>query len=332
MLDPLTPRIEPTMRFRALLAFAWAIVALATDRRPLAAQSGEQKIAAGSNQAATLQPATAPPRSLPKSLVGNRRSDGAIAPREPLSDAAQEAERPAKSIRSRIGAVVGKVSSPINRWLHGESSALDERHSKATNPADPLKQRRFSPEIEAIHYLANLDSNSYPEVVDSLLASLDDATAAVRFAVLESLLSKCRDRQHSCGRDSGGPIGPTTSCAACRSARKVVARLDVLLLAVDEHGRLKERNDSIRELAVRIVLALDTPDFGKPAETEFAVSETIEPPRPTAPSIAEPPAPAVKPPNGADNKSGRSKFKMFRWFDSGSKPLDSKLPANAAAP
>lgn len=273
-----------------------------------------------SSDAAPLRPPTVvAPKQLPKSLLGNRRIDPLLARPTDETRKPGDAEKPVKTVRSRIGTAFNRVSSPVTKWLHGESALADELKSKEFS-VEANRVRKFTPEIEAINYLASLDSNSYPEIIDSLLASLDDRSPSVRLAVLESLRRKAGDRQHICSRDPRYVGVNIVDCPACKSCRKIVTRLEALLLDVDERGALKERSEFNRDLALSIMLALDSKEIPK-SNFDFASDQTVE----TVPTVATPlakpdllPLPQFERP-AETAAPARSKYKVFRWFESGNK-------------
>jgi hypothetical protein len=116
--------------------------------------------------------------------------------------------------------------------------------SKEEAKKDPIK-------VQAIQYLAKLDSHSYPEVVDTLLASLDDASEKVRYEALQALRAK--QLGSLCLHQGDLPAGESCTCVGCTFRKKVIDRLNALLLDQDESGSLKEKSERIRDLATEMI-------------------------------------------------------------------------------
>ncbi len=142
--------------------------------------------------------------------------------------------------KSRLKQTFGKFST---QWA-------SRFGSKEEAKKDPIK-------VQAIQYLAKLDSRSYPEIVDTLLASLDDASEKVRYEALSALNAKqlgalCLHRQAS-PSSATGATPQACDCAGCVFRKKVIDRLNALLLAQDEMGGLKEKSQRIRDLATEMI-------------------------------------------------------------------------------
>jgi hypothetical protein len=140
-----------------------------------------------------------------------------------------------------------RLKQAFSRFSNQWSSRLS---SKEEAKKDPIK-------VQAIQYLAKLDSRSYPDIVDTLLASLDDASEKVRYEALSAINAK--QLASLCIHRPAGPSSMTGAtadacdCAGCVFRKKVIDRLNALLLAQDEKGGLKEKSQRIRDLATEMI-------------------------------------------------------------------------------
>lgn len=100
--------------------------------------------------------------------------------------------------------------------------------------------------LEAIRFLAEQDCVCYPEVIDALLASLDDCAEPVRYEALRALRGGCGP--NAC-QTCGSKRGKANGIAPCACQIKIIRRLSDQLLERDVNGRLKERSLRIRNLA-----------------------------------------------------------------------------------
>lgn len=148
-----------------------------------------------------------------------------------------------------LGKVLGIGPSLANPAFANEGGAMGLASKlKAEEAKAKLK-------VQAIKYLGTLDCNCYPEIVDVLLASLDDCAEIVRYAALQALHKKCADVD-ACGkhRFTFGPTGEECACCrGCQCQKKVVERLNDLLLERDPNGCLKEKSERIRCLATQMI-------------------------------------------------------------------------------
>jgi hypothetical protein len=141
------------------------------------------------------------------------------------------------------------------RWRTGRgnqtSSFLSQTSVDAEPHKDPLK-------LQAIRYLAGLDWQSYPDVIDTLLASLDDPSEPIRYEALRTLeakrrISYCLHQSEASKASTTNASKSACDCFGCLFQKKVIDRLSALLLAQDEQGSLKEKSDRIRNLASEMI-------------------------------------------------------------------------------
>lgn len=102
-----------------------------------------------------------------------------------------------------------------------------------------FRRPQVTPEISAIRFLATLDCELYPEMVDNLLASLDHESEVIRQETLQALRRVLFARK-------GGEV--------TRNAKKrVVDRLADYLLTINDAGRLWERHAANRSAAIALI-------------------------------------------------------------------------------
>lgn len=163
------------------------------------------------------------------------------------------------AFRTRLGQAISNFLSPLGRVLGLGPSLLSDKFAQeggAMGLANQLKkeEKKVPLKVQAIRYLATLDCHCYPEIVDALLASLDDCAEVVRYEALKALRKQCEGPKHckdgSCGV---GDVGCVDVCTSCQCQKKVVDRLNELLLARDESGCLKEGSERIRALATQMI-------------------------------------------------------------------------------
>jgi hypothetical protein len=188
--------------------------------------------------------------------------------------------------------------------------------SKEETKKDPIK-------VQAIQYLAKLDSRSYPEIVDTLLASLDDASEKVRYEALSAINAKqlgalCLHRQ--AGSSAAGATPENCDCAGCVFRKKVIDRLNSLLLAQDEQGGLKEKSQRIRDLATEMIESCLSP-------SEMAAEAALEGKTVQADSI---PGDLGSLPTANDTgRKGWSRGLFPRWFGGKSSPVNNGADESA---
>src|SRR5262249_35493485 len=148
--------------------------------------------------------------------------------------------------------------APVARALGLGPSLLSDKFAKeggAMGLANQLKkeEKKVPLKIQAIKYLGTLDCQCYPEIVDALLGSLDDCSEKVRYEALLALHHKCGEKKcHKCSHGHGHGHGgvnaacvstcdictngnsPSCGCGGCACQKKVIDRLNQLLLARDE--------------------------------------------------------------------------------------------------
>lgn len=178
-------------------------------------------------------------------------------------------------MKTRLGQAVQSALSPLARAVGLGPSLLSDKFAKeggAMGLASQLKkeEKKAPLKIQAIKYLGTLDCQCYPEVVDALLDSLEDCNEKVRYEALQALANKCKDKKcilsclhhdkKSCGTDQCGVCDdctnsncPPCDCPGCMCQKKVIDRLNALLLARDEFGCLKEKSERIRALATEMI-------------------------------------------------------------------------------
>ncbi|CAK9056418.1 Uncharacterized protein SCF082_LOCUS41063 [Durusdinium trenchii] len=171
-----------------------------------------------------------------------------------------------------------------------------------TAAAIAAQQKTTGEKVAAIRYLATVDCLRYPEVVHSLLISLDDCAEEVRYEALLAL-RKC------CGTSCQACCDPrlTSTCPNCQCQTVVIARLSDLLLARDVNNGYLERSERVRQLASAMISeclkcrpaeCLGTPDFDNPAKPDPSDTTFAPPIVEVAPLIPMNPEPAPwnKPP------------------------------------
>lgn len=225
--------------------------------------------------------------------------------------------------QTRLGQAVATALGPVGRAL-GLGPALTNdvfaKEGGAMGLANKLKkeEKKVPLKVQAIRYLGTLDCNCYPEVVDALLASLDDCSEVVRYEALVALHSRCQSNARCktrkyCKIDNGhfshlkglahhksceggvclkdgcdGTECTSCECHGCQCQKKVMDKLNELLLERDENGCLKEKCEKIRALATQMIeecLSLRQPPPGvdAPATTpEGAKPRLDERPKPAA--------------------------------------------------
>lgn len=207
--------------------------------------------------------------------------------------------------KTRLFQAANSVVAPVARALGLGPSLLSDKFAKeggAMGLANQLKkeEKKVPLKIQAIKYLGTLDCQCYPEIVDALLGSLDDCSEKVRYEALEALHHKCGEKKcHKCkhgGVDAAcvstcdictNGNGPSCGCGGCACQKKVIDRLNQLLLARDEFGCLKEKSARIRSLATQMIeecLILHQPHPG-----------LLEPAAATPEEVKPDPEPAIKP-------------------------------------
>lgn len=123
--------------------------------------------------------------------------------------------------------------------------------------------------IEAIRFLGKQDCLCYPEIMDALLASLDDCSEIIRYEALRAIHGGCRSSHCATCQYPGS--GSQTGVQPCKCQLKVIRRISRLLLDRNVNGQLKERSVRVRHLAQLIL---------KDCLCAFQPSTT--PPRPSA--------------------------------------------------
>jgi hypothetical protein len=133
---------------------------------------------------------------------------------------------------------------PVVGPLPGAAACAGPPGPVQTAAAIAAQQQGTAQKVAAIRYLATVDCLCYPEVVHTLLASLDDCAEPVRYEALLALRKNCGSRCACC-------CDPRTSttCPSCQCQVSVISRLSDLLLERDIHNEYRERSDRVRQLA-----------------------------------------------------------------------------------
>jgi hypothetical protein len=163
---------------------------------------------------------------------------------------------------------------PIKSWAQRTLRKLSKRTESDDSPDDarpretpaPLRaviprplpvedEKRVVLKLQSVQYLAGLDLDRYPEVLDTLLASLDDESETVRYETLSALHRHSGVREHDCRAASSVSVASSdrTACAECMRRQKIRLRLERFLLECDSQGRLKEPSERNRGLALSIM-------------------------------------------------------------------------------
>ncbi|QDU62035.1 hypothetical protein Pan216_29010 [Planctomycetes bacterium Pan216] len=240
--------------------------------------------------------------------------------------------------KSALGQAANRVLGPVGRALGLGPSLLSDKFANepgAMGLAHKLKKEELKAplKVKAIEYLGTLDCNCYPEVVDALLASLDDCTEVVRFAALKALRKQCGKKhfshlhghKQSCECESECRC----DCRGCQCQRKVIERLNDLLLERDETGCLKEKSHRVRELATIMIeecLSKRQPPPGmcmdEPAEEVKPAPEKKPTPDPVPKA-----KPDVAPKAVPDTTTTNSPSSLGSWLRSWSRASKSDEPA-----
>lgn len=201
---------------------------------------------------------------------------------------------------------------------------LDSRRQspseKGGSPASPhsdagalvaKEENKATLKIQAIRYLTTLDGTRYPEVIDALMASLDDPAEEVRHEAICALQKRLMEAPAVAVPSAHGP--DLSAKTTGERNEKILARLNDLLLERDDRGGLKEYSVRIRETATAMIeqvlsqtagVALADPEVrpavvqGKPAPT--AASGAVANASAKSPEMTAPIEPSVN----ADNKPG----------------------------
>ena len=207
----------------------------------------------------------------------------------------------------------------------GLASKLKKEEKKA-----PLK-------VKAIRYLATLDCNCYPEVVDTLLASLDDCCEVVRYEALKALNNKCRSNCFGCkkcrvkksiySKKGSCDTCKTENCCGCQCQKKVVNRLNDLLLERDETGCLKEKSVRVRELATAMIEECLSCLQPPPEMCEESAPQEQVKPRPDPLPKARPDQPAKAKPDTASAE----RVPFYQKWQSGKAELGVPVVAQPAS-
>lgn len=201
--------------------------------------------------------------------------------------------------KTRLGQTISAFLSPLGRVLGLGPSLLSDQFAKeggAMGLANQLKkeEKKVPLKVQAIRYLATLDCHCYPEIVDALLASLDDCAEVVRYEALKALHKQCQGPKHcqdgSCGSCGVGDVGCVDVCYSCQCQKKVVDRLNELLLARDESGCLKETSERVRALATQMIEECLSCRQPPPADNQAPATPPTDP----VPTAIPDPVPTTK--------------------------------------
>lgn len=218
--------------------------------------------------------------------------------------------------KTRLGQTISTFLSPLGRVLGLGPSLLSDQFAKeggAMGLANQLKKEeaKIPLKVQAIRYLATLDCVCYPEVVDALLASLDDCAEVVRYEALKALHKQCKGPKH-CNKEGCSADGSCPDvCMSCQCQKKVVDRLNTLLLERDTTGCLKEKSERVRDLATQMI--------------EECLSCRQPPPADTAAPPRTDPVPELKSdpvPQAKASPKGSFIPTWFKWKDPEPKDLE----------
>ncbi|MFO0946912.1 MAG: hypothetical protein U1D30_13365 [Planctomycetota bacterium] len=220
------------------------------------------------------------------------------------------------AFKTRLGQTIAGFLSPLGRVLGLGPSLLSDKFANeggAMGLANQLKKEeaKIPLKVQAIRYLATLDCVCYPEVVDALLASLDDCAEVVRYEALKALHKQCKGPTH-CNKEGCAADGSCPDvCMSCQCQKKVVDRLNTLLLERDTTGCLKEKSERVRELATQMIEECLSCRQPPPAET--AAPPRTDP----VPELKSDPVPTAK-------SSSKNSFipTWFKWNDPEPKHLE----------
>lgn len=210
-------------------------------------------------------------------------------------------------MKTSLGQALMQVVGPVGRALGLGPSLMADAFKKAPpgsamNVANKIKteEKKAPLKIKALRYLATQDCNCYPEVIDAILAALEDCTEEVRYEALKALHRCKTEGGKHCKSCAGKKSCPTDDpfCAGCncQCKEKVIQRLQEYLLKRDEFGCYKEQSARCRDLAAQMIQECLTLRQPPPPEATGPV-ETKEP------KVAPETAPRVRPETGAMKKS-----------------------------
>lgn len=233
------------------------------------------------------------------------------------------------ALRTRLGQAITRFLSPLGRVLGLGPSILSDKFANeggAMGLANQLKKEeaKVPLKVQAIKYLATLDCICYPEVVDALLASLDDCAEVVRYEALKALRKQCKGPEN-CPKHCAAGDGCPDVCESCQCQKKVVDRLNELLLARDPTGCLKEKSQRVRDLATQMIEECLTCRQPPPAEPR---QEEQADPVPQA-------IPEAAPPTAKATGINRYVPTWFKWKEPETKPMQAvpvKVKPNATEP
>lgn len=220
------------------------------------------------------------------------------------------------AFKTRLGQTIANFLSPLGRVLGLGPSLLSDKFANeggAMGLANQLKKEeaKIPLKVQAIRYLGTLDCICYPEVVDALLASLDDCAEVVRYEALKALHKQCQGPKH-CNKEGCSADGSCPDvCMSCQCQKKVVDRLNTLLLERDSTGCLKEKSERVRELATQMIE--ECLSCRQPPPAESAAPPRTDP----VPELKSDPVPTAK-------SSSKSSFipTWFKWSDPEPKHLE----------
>jgi hypothetical protein len=184
--------------------------------------------------------------------------------------------------------------------------AAEKDPGGAMDTANKVKEDQANAEMKvaAIEFLAQVDCKCYPEVVDALLKELDDCSEMVRYAALRALHKHC-DPKRCCPPSCGSINDSIGDCCGCQCEKRVMDRLNALLLEREATGCLRERSQRVRCLATQMIEECLVRRMAPPVEESQA---PIKPEPETAPKVR--PEGAPKPAGSARRREAR----FDEWF------------------
>lgn len=232
-------------------------------------------------------------------------------------------------LKTRLGQAVIRTTSPVGRAVGLGPSLVSDKFAKepgALGLAAKLKmeEKKIPLKLQAIKYLATQDCLCNPEVVEALLQTLDDCAEQVRWEALKALHKKCNDcgggsegcADGKCNLLHGHKHKKDQTAAGCQCQRKVVQRLNALLLARDETGCLKEKSERIRALAQQMIEECLSCLQPPPVEEEVPAPDVKKPsalPDPTPRAVPDA-LPKAKPDTSAGLNGNEKPSRLRDWW------------------
>lgn len=202
-------------------------------------------------------------------------------PVEVISEKVSETQGSKPPLNNAVSSALSAATAPFKKVLSWGGHLLKSGEKKAEaedseKPEElPSSMRRAPLKIRSIQYLAEMDDASYPHIIDTLLASLDDTNEDVRYEALRAVYDKCSRFQ--CRFAEAGDavfIQPNgCDCLGCRADQKVLTRLNAFLLDRKPNGSLREQSTRVRDLAMQtLFICLKRQQHGNPAPPQLQLN------------------------------------------------------------